>query len=136
MVNVSVPRKVINGSSLDAELRAAIGAAYQGYSYNRPVSPDTYTLHFADGTPQATIDAAILVYQNHNANVLTPDQQLAARRVAAAGDLQAADFAAVLAQINAATSLADAKPILRKLLALTYRLALAHGMTDKPDPGA
>jgi hypothetical protein len=72
----------------------------------------------------------------HNPVTLTADQALAARRLTAAGDLQAADFVAVLNQINAATSLADAKPILKKLLALTYRLALAQDLTNATDPGA
>jgi hypothetical protein len=72
----------------------------------------------------------------HDPAVLTPAQELAARRLAAQGDVSQADFAAVLAQINAASTLADAKPILKKLLALTYRVALAQGLTDADDPGA
>lgn len=134
-MDILVPRKTINPETLAAQMTAAIGTAWQGWSA-RKTDPDHYILHVPDGTAQATIDAALTVYANHDPAVLTPDQQLDARRVTAAGDLQATDFVAVLNQINAATSLADAKPILRKLLALTYRLALAQGMTDATDPGA
>jgi hypothetical protein len=133
-MDILVQRKPINAEALAAEMTVAIGAAWQGWSA-RKTDPDHFSLHVPDGTPQATIDAAIQVYAAHNPAVLTPAQELAARRLTAAGDLQAADFAAVLAQINAAASLADAKPILKKLLALTYRLALAQGMTDATDPG-
>jgi hypothetical protein len=134
-MDIPVSQKTINPETLAAEMTAAIGAAWQGWSTGK-AWPGVVRLHFADGTAQAAIDAALAVYAAHNPAVLTPAQTLAARRVTAEGDLQAADFAAVLAQINAATSLADAKPILKKLLALTYRLALAQGMTDKTDPGA
>jgi hypothetical protein len=132
---VEVPKKTINSTALTAELKAAADPHFEGWSMGK-AWPGVVRLHFADGTAQATIDAALAVYAAHNPAVLTPAQELAARRVTAEGDLQAADFAAVLAQINAATSLADAKPILKKLLALTYRMALAQGMTDKTDPGA
>jgi hypothetical protein len=132
---VEVPKKVVNSDALTAELKASAGASFEGWSMGK-TWPGVLRLHFVDGTPQAVIDAALTVYAAHNPAVLTPAQQLAARRETAKGDLQAADFVAVLNQINAASTLADAKPILKKLLALTYRLALAQGMTDATDPGA
>jgi hypothetical protein len=134
-MDILVPRKTINPAALAAEMTAAIGPAWQGWSA-RASDVTNYVLHVPDATPQATIDAAIAVYNAHNPAVLTPAQQLAARREVAKGDVSAADFVAVLNQINAATSLADAKPILKKLLALTYRVALAQGLTDAADPGA
>lgn len=130
-----VTRKPINAETLVAEMTAAIGAAWQGWSA-RKADAEHYALHVPDGTPQATINAALQVYADHDWTALTPAQELAARRIAAQGKLAAADFVAVLNQINAATSLADAKPILKKLLALTYRVALAQGLTDAADPGA
>lgn len=132
MITIEAPAQPINGQTLDAELRAVAGAAYLNHSQGSKW-PGVVRLHFADGTPQAVIDAALQVYAAHDPAVLTPAQELAARRVAAQGALEVADFAAVLAQINAAGSLADAKPILRKLLALVYRVALAQGLTDAPD---
>jgi hypothetical protein len=123
-----------NFPALDAELRAAIPGKLDGLAWDKH---GNLTVIVAAGQDAESLRGAIAaVIAAHNPAVLTPAQQLAARRLAAAGDLQAADFAAVLAQINAATSMADAKPILKKLLALTYRLALAQGMTDKTDPGA
>jgi hypothetical protein len=135
MMDATVPFKIVNAPQLKAELDAASGGAYQGYSVGSKWL-GMARLHFADNTKQPAIDATINAYEAHDPAVLTTDQTLAARRLAAAGDLAAADFVAVLNQINAATSLADAKPILKKLLALTYRVALAQGLTDATDPGA
>jgi hypothetical protein len=134
-MDVNAPLKIINAPLLKTELDTASTGAYQGYSVGSKW-PGIVRLHFADGTAQAVIDATLAAYTAHNPNTLTADQALAARRLTAAGDLQAADFVAVLNQINAATTLADAKPILKKLLALTYRLALAQGLTNATDPGA
>jgi hypothetical protein len=124
----------INWPALDAELRAALPGKLDGTSYDKHT---ILTVHVKAGQNaealRPTIAAVIVA---HNPNTLTADQALAARRLTAAGDLQAADFVAVLNQINAATTLADAKPILKKLLALTYRLALAQGLTNATDPGA
>jgi hypothetical protein len=123
-----------NFPALDAELRAALPGKLDGISWDKHgnLTVIVTTGHDAESLrgPVAAVIAA------HNPAVLTPTQQLAARREAAKGDVSNADFVAVLNQINAATSLADAKPILRKLLALTYRLALAQGMTNANDPGA
>jgi hypothetical protein len=134
-MDINVPLKTINAPQLKAELDAASAGAYQGYSVGAKW-PGIVRLHFADSTTQSVIDTTLAAYTAHNPNTLTADQALAARRLTAAGDLQAADFVAVLNQINAATTLADAKPILKKLLALTYRLALAQGLTNATDPGA
>lgn len=125
---------LINFARLDYELRAALPGKLDGISQDKFKN---LTVHVTAGENADALQPQIAaVITAHNPSVLTPDQALAARREAAKGDLSAADFAAVLTQINAATSLADAKPILRKLLALTYRLALAQGMTDATDPGA
>lgn len=131
---VQVLKKPVNAQALDAAIRAAV-PGYEGYAIGAKW-PDHVRLLFADGTPQAQIDTALALYAAHDPNVLTPEQALQARRLAAMGDVETEDFAALLNQINAATSLADAKPILRKLLALTYRMALATELTNAPGPGA
>jgi hypothetical protein len=123
----------INWPALDYELRVALPGQLDGTSYAK----GNLTVHVKAGLDAEALRPAIAaVIAAHDPALLTPEQQLTARRVAAKGDLSAADFVAVLNQINAATSLADAKPILKKLLALTYRLALAEGLTDATDPGA
>jgi len=133
MITIEAPAQPINGQTLDAELRAVAGAAYLNHSQGSKW-PGVVRLHFADGTPQATLDAARAVYAAHNPDVLTDEQAAVARRVAAAGELSNADFLAVLNAINDATTLAAAKPILRQLLRLVYRMALAQGLTAAEDP--
>lgn len=130
---VEVPRKIINSTALTAELKSAAGPQFEGWSMGK-TWPNVIRLHFNDGAAQAAIDAAIQAYAAHNPAVLTAEQQLEARRIAAQGEVGAADFLAVLNQINAAASLADAKPILRSLLRLMYRIALAEGLTDAENP--
>jgi predicted hydrolase (HD superfamily) len=128
------PNPAANFPALDAALRAALPGQLDGISWDKHGNLTVIVTEGRDAEALRPQIAAVIAA--HNPSVLTPAQTLAARRVTAADDLQAADFAAVLAQINAATTLADAKPILKKLLALTYRLALAQGMTDATDPGA
>lgn len=128
------PLPLINFAALDAELRAALPGKLDGISQDKHAN---LTVHVKAGENATALQPQIAaVIAAHNPAVLTPAQELAARRLAAQGELSVADFAAVLAQINAASSLADAKPILKKLLALTYRVALAQGLTDADDPGA
>lgn len=134
-MDILVQRKPVNAETLAAEMTAAIGAAWQGWSA-RKADAKHYALHVPDGTPQATINAALQVYADHDWTAQTPAQQLAARRIAAEGEVSSADFLALWNQINAASSLADAKPILKALLRLQYRVALAAGLTDAPDPEA
>lgn len=133
MITIEAPAQPINGQTLDAELRAVAGAAYLNHSQGSKW-PGVVRLHFADGTPQTAIDAALQVYAAHNPDVLTPEQAVTARRAVAAGELSNADFLAVLHAINDATTLAAAKPILRQLLRLVYRMALAQGLTAAEDP--
>lgn len=124
-----------NLDRLDYELRAALPSKLDGLKRNDKTG-DLWVIVTTGQDAEALRPQIAAVIATHDPAALTPAQQLAARRLAAQGDLEAADFAAVLAQINAASTLADAKPILKKLLALTYRLALAQGMTDASDPGA
>jgi hypothetical protein len=125
----------INFNALDAELRAALPGKLDGINNNAKTG-ELWVIVTKGQDAEALRPQIAAVIAAHNPAVLTAEQATAARRVAAQGDLQAADFVTVLNQINAATSLADAKPILKKLLALTYRVALAQGLTDKTDPGA
>lgn len=134
MIRITVPRKIINAPALEAELRAAAGAAYDGWSYNKPVAPDVYTLHFNDGAAQAAIDAALQAYAAHDPAVLTAEQQLEARRAAAEQDLRVVDFKQVLQAINALAIPQEAKTVLRQILLLQYKSALATGIIDTPDP--
>ena len=123
---------LINFQALDAELRAALPAQLYGISQDKHAN---LTVHVVDGLDAQALRSSIAgVIAAHDPAKLSPAQALAARRIAAQGDLAAADFAALLAQINAASTLADAKPILKQLLALTYRLALAQGLTDADNP--
>lgn len=132
-ITIEVPQKSINDAVLSAELEAAAPEAVAGFSQGK-AWPGLVRLHFADGTPQAVIDAALAAYAAHNPAVLSPAQELAARRAAAQGDVSNADFLSVLNAINDASTLAAAKPIMRQLLRLIYRVALAQGLTDASDP--
>lgn len=136
MINVTVPKKVVNGAQVEAEIRAAVGDAYLGYSYNRPVAPDSYTLHFADGTLQAIIDAALLAYENHDPTVQTPEQQAAQRQLRAAADLALEDFAAVKTAIDALSVAEPVKAVLRRMNRNSARLALAIRANAGNDPGS
>lgn len=124
----------INFARLDYDLRAALPGALDGISQDKH---GNLTVIVSTGQNAEALRPAIAaVIAAHDPAALTPAQALAARRLEAQGDLEAADFAAVLAEINGASTLAAIKPILRKLLALSYRLALAQGMTSASDPGA
>ena len=123
---------LINFDVLDKELRAALPVACDGLSYN---AGDGLIVYIRDGEDAESLRPAIAgVIAAHDPAVLSPAQELAARRIAAQGDLNNADFLAVLNAINAATTLAAAKPIMRQLLRLVYRVALAQGLTDASDP--
>lgn len=136
MINVTVPKKIVNGQALEAELRAAAGPAYDGYSYNKPIAPDVFTLHFADGTAQATIDAALLAYAAHDPSVKTEGQQVEARQLQAAADLALEDFTNVKDAINALSVADPVKQVLRRMNRNTARLALAVRASIGTDPGA
>lgn len=127
------PQPLINFDALDAQLRTALPTQLTGASYAKGV----LTVHVAAGLDAEALRPTIAgVIAAHNPAVLSEAQALAARRIAAQGDLNNADFLAVLNQINTASSLADAKPIMKSLLRLQYRVALAAGLTDAPDPEA
>ena len=127
-MNITVDKKPINLPALEAELRAASGPAYTGWSYNRPVDADHFTLHFADGTSDAVIATALKVYEAHDATVLTPAQQAEAERAAALNQLAAADFAGMVQAVEGAATLEDVRPLLLNALGALQALTLALGL--------
>lgn len=126
-------RPALNLDLLDAELKAALPGQIDGLKRNDK-NGDLWVIVTEDADADALKPQALAVLQAHDPNVLTPAQETAARRIAAQGEVSNADFLAVLNAINDATTLAAAKPIMRQLLRLVYRVALAAWLTDAPDP--
>ncbi len=129
-MDILVPRKTINAEALAAEMTAAIGPAWQGWSA-RKADPDHYILYVPDATQQATIDAVLAVYAAHDSGVLTPRQQEEAATLAAYTALQTADYKAVKTAIESATQLSQLKPILLEMLELQWKAAKAAGIVPK-----
>lgn len=123
-MNVKASYREVNLPVLEAELRTAAGEAYQGWTYNRAAAPDEYLLHFAEGTPQATIDAAMRAYAAHDPSVLTDAQQAEAEREAAAAFVAGTDLAGLAAAVEKAGTLADVKALLVSTLELVSQLAV------------
>ena len=101
MKDITIERNAVNLAALDADLRAALGAAVSGASYAQSV----VTVHFTDkidsGDVDKQVDTARRIVLNHDPAVLTPQQQkeqaqaakLAAARQSNTADLDAAKFA-------------------------------------------
>lgn len=118
---IDVPIQIINGPALQSELQTAGGAAYQGYSQGAKW-PGMIRLHFADGTAQPVIDAALAAYAAHDPSVKTPEQAKVAAQEAALTDLKAVDFAAL-----------QKSGTLQEVRDAVFKLALAFGLADPPD---
>ena len=126
------PQPQVNFQALDAELRQFFPNKLDGISQDKT---GTLIVHVTAGENAVALRGPIeSVIAAHDPTALTPAQALRARRLAAAGELSNADFLAVLNAINNATTLAAAKPIMRQLLRLVYRVALAQGLTTAGDP--
>jgi hypothetical protein len=127
-------RPLINFALLDAELRAALPGKLDGISQDKHAG---LTVHVVEGEDAAALRPQIAaVIAVHNPTKRTPEQDRAARRVAALGDVNNADFVALWHAIDNASSLAAVKPLMKAMLLLQFRVALASGLTDADEPGA
>lgn len=70
----------------------------------------------------------------HNPDLLTAEQNEAARRVGAEAALGQEDFIALRTSIQNAATLAALRPILLAMLRIMYRLAAAQGATPQDEP--
>lgn len=131
-ITIEVPQKSINDAVLSAELEAAAPEAVAGFSQGK-AWPGLVRLHFADGTPQAVIDAALAAYAAHDPTQLSPDQQRAARAAAALESLGAADYKAWRTGVENATTQAQLKARLLNLGLVVWKLLQAQGLTDTAD---
>lgn len=131
-ITIEVPQKSINDAVLSAELEAAAHEAVAGFSQGK-AWPGLVRLHFADGTPQAVIDAALAAYAAHDPTQLSPDQQRAARAAAALESLGAADYKAWRTGVENATTQAQLKARLLNLGLVVWKLLQAQGLTDTAD---
>ena len=122
-----IERRPINPPVLAAEMTAAIGAAWNGYS-ERNSEPDTRTLHFADGTPDAVIARALKVYTAHDAETLTAEQQAQAQQAAALEQLAQTDFSGMVQAVEGAATLEDVRPLLVDALGALNALTKALGL--------
>jgi hypothetical protein len=128
------PRPGLNFALLDAELRAALPGKLDGISWDKT---DRLTVVVTEGEDAAALRPQIAaVIAVHNPTKRTPEQDQAARRAAALGDVKSADFVALWNAIDNAASLAAVKPLMKAMLLLQCRVALAAGLTDADEPGA
>lgn len=130
-MDILVPRKMINPERLAAEMTAAIGSDWQGWSA-RKADPDNFTLHVPEGTPQATIDTVLAVYAAHDPAQLTAEQLRAQKAQAALAQLGAADYQAWLTGVQGITTLAQAKTRLEQLGRVVWLLLQAQGINELP----
>jgi hypothetical protein len=128
------PRPGLNFPLLDAELRAALPGKLDGISWDKA---DRLTVVVTEGEEAQSLRSVIAaVIAVHNPTKRTPEQDRAARRAAALGDVNNADFVALWNAIDNAASLAAVKPLMKAMLLLQFRVALAAGLTDADEPGA
>jgi len=133
-MTVEVPTKIVNPPALSAELQAAAGASYEGWSQGKKW-PGVIRLHFADGTAQTKINAATLAYANHDPNVLTTAQQQDAAQDTARTQLSQTDFDTWKTNFAAATTLAQIKPLVAQLARVVWMIAKSQGLVTSDDPG-
>lgn len=133
-MDIRVSRKPLNPPALDAELRAVIGEAWQGWSAGR-ADPDGLTLHVADGAAQAVIDAATQAYAAHDPAVLTAEQRAEQARADAVMRLAQANPAALRKGAEAARSLDELRPLLLGAIDMLQLLMLAAGLTTPEAEG-
>jgi hypothetical protein len=117
-MDITVPFKIINAPQLKAELDAASGGAYQGYSIGSKWL-GMARLSFADGTKQPAIDATIDAYEAHDPAVLTADQERVKAQETAIDELKAVDFSA-LQKTGTLQEVRDA----------VFKMAVAFGLAD------
>ena len=118
--------KPLNYESLN-EAVYAVGGQYIKYWYT-----DANFLYFVldSATPEEAIMEIEAVYVNHDASINTTRQIKEALRYKLVGEIRLADFQALLDNINAATTLAQVKPLLRQMLLLQYKTAVGADLVE------
>lgn len=133
MITIEAPAQPINGQTLDAELRAVAGAAYLNHSQGSKW-PGVVRLHFADGTPQAVIDAVKAVYAAHDPAVKTRAQEAEAAREAAKEAVRTANVTALRTGLEARTgTVAQLQAQVAELAAVVEAMRVALGLDEPPD---
>lgn len=119
MKHLAVTKATINPARLDADLRAALGAAIAGFSH----AGATVTVHFLVDTPDPADEAmAAQIVDAHDPAALTAEQ---ARVELARAYLAGVDFAARAAAIEASTLGAGTKTVLKAINRTEWALAVA-----------
>lgn len=123
-----IGKRAVNIDRLDSELRAALREQIAGVTQDwegdlavvvegDEISPEV----------QAGIEA---VLSAHDPNAKTAAQTRLERRLAALDDIKVTDLLALRNELEAATTIADFKRLLRKMFILMYRLIQLNEATD------
>lgn len=128
MRNVTFRKDRVNLEALDKRLRSVFGEGVIGLSYDGT----DVTVHLEDETPDAPIASEI---DAHDPDVETEGQTRERLMDLARTELLTSDFKTLRDAINNASTLAALRPILRGMLLVMWRMALAQGLTHETDVG-
>lgn len=134
MPDKTIPRGVVRElEEIDPVLRAALGAKYAGAS----MRGEEIILHLTEAASPADAEQARALALNEigKIDVMQPAPSVRrARRLTTATDvLKGVDFADVKTQIEAITTLPQARAMMLKLLRLMWQMAVIMSLNEQDD---
>ena len=127
-VIIKFGKRTINIEKLDAELRAALREHIAGVMQDW--DGEVGVVVEGDEVPEVVRAEVEAVLAAHDPNAKTAAQLRLERRLAALGDIKVTDLIALRDELEAATTVADFKRLLRKMFILMYRLIQLNEATD------
>lgn len=126
MRNVTIKKALNRIDALDDRLREVFGSNMIGLSYDG----ENLTVHLED---EADEQVAVTEVENYDINTKSVRQQREELMDLARTELLTSDFKTLRDAINNASTLAALRPILRGMLLVMWRMALAQGLTHETD---